>query len=381
VGGPVFDRALFRGTAAAVSFVLPFKFKSDSEKLEVYVDGVKQFQNWRGRADVKMLPTTTTFSNVAPGGADTGLTPLARSFNIAVDGAAPTNVSITTVGPVTFSALQSLIQARLDALSVQATVEYQNGTYTFYSRNPNSSTISTSQIVITTGGTDLFAAITGPVVPSTWNITTANIAGAYFEIAGDLATTFIVGAPFKVSGSTGNNGTYTIKALAYNWSTLNTRIYVTTAVASAVADGSIGMTQFYASTTNFTLPSPLTFAAGMLKYKAGYEAFTGTINSSSATFRYFALGASDVTNKLQVGVRVVVTGTASNNGTYTIRGFDYNITVATRTVVFVEQVVVTDGAGGSMAINNDIRALFDTNVITFNTAPAANAVVEVKQMR
>lgn len=68
-------------------------------------------------------------------------------------------------------------------------------------------------------------------------ITTAHIASDYFEISGDHTLAFPVGSTFKVTGSTGNDGRWTVSAVVFTGG--NTRITVDEDIADATADGDI----------------------------------------------------------------------------------------------------------------------------------------------
>lgn len=71
-----------------------------------------------------------------------------------------------------------------------------------------------------------------------------------FSVAGNKTTSFVAGNKFRIKGSTGNDGYYTIVSSAYN--NTNTTITVTEAVASSVADGSAYVNGFlsYEGTTD-----------------------------------------------------------------------------------------------------------------------------------
>lgn len=70
-------------------------------------------------------------------------------------------------------------------------------------------------------------------------VAVATGAGGRFEVAGDHSAEFAAGTDFTVTGSTGNDGYYTVAAVAYNGTSGQTEIDVEAdqTVASAVADG------------------------------------------------------------------------------------------------------------------------------------------------
>lgn len=80
------------------------------------------------------------------------------------------------------------------------------------------------------------AAILLNASPQGFAITAVAPANDTFTIAGDQTTYFGVGVPFVVSGSTGNDGTYTVQSSVYGTSTV---ISVLESVDDPTADGSI----------------------------------------------------------------------------------------------------------------------------------------------
>ena len=73
-----------------------------------------------------------------------------------------------------------------------------------------------------------------------YSITAVNTGSKQFTIAGDRRRYFNVGGGFSVTGSTGNDGDYTVASLALSGG--NTLIVVNETVASAVADGAVTLT-------------------------------------------------------------------------------------------------------------------------------------------
>ena len=68
--------------------------------------------------------------------------------------------------------------------------------------------------------------------------TTTTGAGGSFQVTGDYTVEIRTGAEFTVSGSTGNDGTYTVASTSYDGTTFTT-IVVNETVPSAVSDGSM----------------------------------------------------------------------------------------------------------------------------------------------
>jgi hypothetical protein len=74
----------------------------------------------------------------------------------------------------------------------------------------------------------------------TYSITAVSQGSKTFTLSGDRRRWFSRGGQFVVTGSTGNNGTYTVTAIAYSGG--NTVLTVTEALLSAIADGLAGVT-------------------------------------------------------------------------------------------------------------------------------------------
>lgn len=71
----------------------------------------------------------------------------------------------------------------------------------------------------------------------TYAITAVNTGTKKYTLSGDKQRFFNVGGAFTVTGSTGNNGTYTVTVITYTGG--NTVLTVSEVVPSAVADGSV----------------------------------------------------------------------------------------------------------------------------------------------
>lgn len=81
----------------------------------------------------------------------------------------------------------------------------------------------------------------------------------YFRISGQHAADFLVGWQFKVAGSTGNNGVYTVSDISQDAS--YTYIYTTEEIPSAVGDGTVLRMYFqlfkaYYPSTDYTINEP-----------------------------------------------------------------------------------------------------------------------------
>lgn len=72
---------------------------------------------------------------------------------------------------------------------------------------------------------------------SEFAITVADIGNDHFTIAGDYTATFLVGDTFVVTGSTGNDGTWTVDHTVLNAG--NTEIYTDEDITDATADGKV----------------------------------------------------------------------------------------------------------------------------------------------
>lgn len=110
-----------------VNFSSTMSYEVNVNKLQVFVNGIKQYANERGSSKIVYTGTTIGLtSEVLTSIADpTGLAPsTAYSFDITVDGGAPTTITITTpAGPsYTFADLLTAIDAALTTALVPASV-------------------------------------------------------------------------------------------------------------------------------------------------------------------------------------------------------------------------------------------------------------------
>jgi hypothetical protein len=70
-------------------------------------------------------------------------------------------------------------------------------------------------------------------------IQVVNTGTEVFEVNGDITTELVATDTFTVTGSTGNDGTYTVSSITYNGGTLRTEITVNEDITDATADGNI----------------------------------------------------------------------------------------------------------------------------------------------
>ena len=104
----------------------------------------------------------------------------------------------------------------------------------------------------------------GYPVTTTYAITGVSIANETFTIAGDYTATFTAGKVFDVTGSTGNDGAWTISSSSLVAG--STVIIVTGNVTNAVANGSITASWLTAGATNtlWAVPRDLEYALAKL---------------------------------------------------------------------------------------------------------------------
>lgn len=156
-------------------------------------------------------------------------------------------------------------------------------------------------------------------------------AGGTFTIAGNYAAEFAVGAQFVVSGSSGNDGSYTVAGVAYTGG--NTVITISGSIGDSTVDGNI---------------------------EANTLTFTG-----------------NYTDIFYLNEQFDITGSTGNDGTYTVRKATYNGT--STTVILVESLAdpTVDGSARPYVIENDVFILYadaagtgTTYVFVRRTAPA-----------
>jgi hypothetical protein len=81
------------------------------------------------------------------------------------------------------------------------------------------------------------------------DVSAVNQASDYFDITGDITDDLENASTFDISGSTGNDGTYTISS--YSLSGSNTRIYVDEEIPNSTADGTIENVVIASQTVEF----------------------------------------------------------------------------------------------------------------------------------
>lgn len=141
-------------------------FLVNENKLHVYLNGVKQIASERGSSKVTLTGTNIGITT------DTGLLPsTSYSFDITVDGGAPSTITVTTqAGTCTFSDLINMISAELisASLDVSVTIDQYFG-YAKISFVSHSSGAG-SAVSVSFGAGELFPSIVGtalnPIVPS-----------------------------------------------------------------------------------------------------------------------------------------------------------------------------------------------------------------------
>ncbi len=99
---------------------------------------------------------------------------------------------------------------------------------------------------------DGVAILQSPTITSSLSITAVSTTNDTFTVAGDQTALFTNGSEFVVSGSTGNDGCYTVSSSAFSVSTVITCVE---AVFNATADGSIAV--FTASSSTVEIPRTL----------------------------------------------------------------------------------------------------------------------------
>lgn len=170
-----------------------------------------------------------------------GLAAATYDFDITIDGGVLQQESIVIAGGEDYDAIAALMDAEV---TPAATVVFSGSAFVFTSASTGvTSTILVAAGTAGSGGGDLFAAIeVADTVTITFNAPVAGTAGTVdaFTVDGDQAADFQAGYRFTVSGSTGNDGTYTV---APNGSILlagpTTQIPTVEQIPDATADGDI----------------------------------------------------------------------------------------------------------------------------------------------
>jgi hypothetical protein len=194
-------------------------------------------------------------------------------------------------------------------------------------------------------------------IQAQYAIRALNQGGKWFEIDGDLASYFTTGTTFAITGSVGNDATYTTVVSAFLGT--RTRITVSEAIPAADISGSIG--------------APLTLPTGFLSY--GKLTFLTGLNTGIAkevkafTLAQYAIvdvdtGAKtfmvdgDQTSFFAVGQRFPVTNSTGNNASYDITAVSYN-GGTTQTEIVVSQTIADATVDGSILSGPALFELFE----------------------
>lgn len=196
------------------------------------------------------------------------------------------------------------------------------------------------------------------------DIDAINQADGKFYIDGDYRADVLATSPGTVAGSTGNDGSYTVDAVAYNTTTLQTEIDTSTdPLPSAVADGTwdYTITKEYTDTTetslNFTAPTgkiEMTFDCDCAKLTAEDKTAYGDYLSMTRTLTLNApnnSGGSPVYAQIQTSVAKITSAELWTNV--------WNATLA-NTVVYEQD----DGTYVSVSITatDSIEVACDDNI-------------------
>lgn len=121
----------------------------------------------------------------------------------------------------------------------------------------------------------------------TFAITAANSGTGAFTIVGDHTAALPVGVPFTVSGSTGNDGTYSVASSTFGAG--STVIVTNEGFGDNTADGTIQAPALYVGT--FTLPPGSLYVGGMLRIEESWVAYPLALIVGDQTdpLRYVAL--------------------------------------------------------------------------------------------
>lgn len=123
-------------------------------------------------------------------------------------------------------------------------------------------------------------------------VTAGGAEAGNFGIAGDYSALFTVGLFLVVSGSTGNDGIYTVDAAGAAYAGGVTTIEVDEAVASGVADGTLTLVKAIAGKTHtFTAATDLAIAiieceASELDQVNGYKSIVAHVSAVGANAGY-----------------------------------------------------------------------------------------------
>lgn len=193
--------------------------------------------------------------------------------------------------------------------------------------------VTPSLMVLTTNRQYRFAS-------GAFSIVAVSTVNKTFSIATNQTSIFVVGVRFVVSGSTGNDGTYTVVQSTFAGG--NTVITVSEVIPSAVADGSISVGAFI----DITKRKVTTAAINLI-----------TLNTAPTDDVIRVTG--DITAHAVAGVKIIVFGSTDNNRIYTVVSSSF---AAGNTSITVDEEVTSATADGSI------------EVVTRNTITAVDAV-------
>lgn len=250
-------------------------------------------------------------------------------------------------------------------------------------------------------------------VPAAESITGVSTTDDYFQVSGDFSSDFLASVLFEVTGSTGNDGTYTTTSSRFSVGT--TTIYVAEAVASAVADGSIerytyvlpsaymperaklmvtnGGTKQYASergyaTVEIQPPYPVapsrdigtdtgleigSYTFDIAVDGAVAETITVTVSSTAPIAGTVTTGlngsfqvAGDFSATLYIGKTFRVVGSTGNDGVYLIGSSSYDGSTYTTIVVAEDFLRGISGIIPDATADGDIQLVFTYEDLTIN---------------
>jgi hypothetical protein len=157
-------RQVFVSDGIQTVYTIAGEFITTSDRLQVYVDGVKHVASFFAIGGIGVSPSINIGSN-------TGLaSATAYRINLTVDSVLYTNVEITTgTAPILYYDLVNLLDAALVSLTIPATVGFDGGVVTIASLSAGAG----SNITVSppSAGTNLLTSLTGTVTTFTSIIT------------------------------------------------------------------------------------------------------------------------------------------------------------------------------------------------------------------
>lgn len=177
-------RKLFVGDGTTATFTLSslMEYSVEDNKMSIFMDGVKQYANERGNSTIVFTDT--------PIGLDTstGITGT-FTFDITVDGGAPTTISITAVNPYSyldlFNDLDAALATALVPVQINLDQYFDKIAIMFWSNTTGAG----SAVTVSYSVGELFPTITTSATPINTSVASDL---AYFEVgnAGDPSTSF-----------------------------------------------------------------------------------------------------------------------------------------------------------------------------------------------